>query len=436
MYIVQPSTFHRRQPRCKVGSARTTLCAGLFIGFALALVGCGGSSSSTPAAPPAGAPPPASPPPVTGGAGLSIKVQGDHMIDASGKTVQLRGVNFSAYEAVAVLGWSPADPTGAQGGQPNGPKWSAIASWKANVVRIPLNEASWLGYTCTDSMGVAHNPDPGGNYKASLATNIAAANAAGLYVSLVLHWAAPGTACPMLQTQMADADNSIRFWTSIANAYKGNPSVMFALYNEPFFDFDFTGDAWQYMMTGTGGSFSGYPATDSLGNWKDVKQPWAVASFQQMIDAVRATGSTNIVLIGTMAYSGDFSGWLAHPLVDSAGQLAASWHAYPTFGAPWGSPTYAQPNFAPGVFQDVKNIVAAGTPVTITETGDQNSAGTVGAPFVSTMTQFADQNGLGVIAWTWDVWDLPNNVLIKDVNGTPTDGYGEFYKNWMVTHAP
>ncbi len=413
------------------------LGAGCVLGMSLSLSSCGGGSSSTATAPVTSTPPPAPPPPpVTTGGGLAIRVQGNHLVDSAGQTLQLRGENFSGYEFVAVQGWSPLDPTGGQGSQAGGPKWSAIASWKANVVRIPLNEASWLGYTCTDSSGVTHNPDPGGNYRSSLASNVTAANAAGLYVVLVLHWAAPGKVCPMLQTQMADADNSLSFWTSIANTYKGNPSVMFALYNEPFFNFDFSGDAWQYMMTGTGGSFSGYPATDGTGNWQDVKKPWAIASFQAMIDAVRATGAKNVVLIGTMDYSADFSGWLTHPLVDSAGQLAASWHAYPTYGAPWGSPAYAQPNFAPGVFQDVKNIVAAGTPVTITETGDQNSPGTIGSPFVATITAFADQNGLGVMAWSWDVWTVPNNVLIKDVNGTPTDGYGVFYKNWMVTHAP
>jgi len=444
----------RDQSRWHALSGRTALRCALLSGLALVIAGCGGGSDSpsaaatppptaatppptTPAPAPAPAPPPTvTPTPGTTGAGMSIRVQGNHMVDASGQTVQLRGVNFSAYEFVPIQGWSPSDPTGAQGGQPGGPSWAAIASWKANAVRIPLNEASWLGYTCTDTSGVAHNPDPGGNYRSSLATNVDAANAAGLYVVLVLHWAAPGSVCPMLQTQMADADNSLNFWTSIADAYKGNPSVLFALYNEPFFDFDFTGDAWQYMMYGTGGSFSGYPATDGTGNWQDVKKPWAVASFQAMINAVRATGSTNIVLIGSTAYSADFSGWLTHPLVDPAGQLAASWHAYPAYGAVFGTPAYSQPNFAPAVFQEVKDIVASGTPVTITETGDQNSAGTVGAPFVATITQFADQNGMGVMAWSWDVWTVPNDVLIKDVSGTPTDGYGVFYKNWLVTHAP
>ncbi len=349
--------------------------------------------------------------------------------------IQPRGVNFSGFEFTAIGGWDPADPSGAQGGQADGPKWSAIAAWKANIVRIPLNEASWLGYTCVDIGGVVHNPDPGANYKSAVATQVAEANAAGLYVILDLHWAAPGNTCPMLQSQMADADHSLAFWTSIANQFKNNPAVMFELFNEPFLNFDFSGsDAWSYMMSGTSGAFTGYPATDSAGNWQDVQQPWNIASYQQMIDAVRATGAGNVVLIGTMQYDQNLSNWLAYKPTDPHGQMAAAWHPYPTYGTAWGTPAYAQPNFSPQIWTEVQSIRAAGIPVIATETGDQNSPGTVGAPLVSTVTGFADQNNVGVIGWTWDVWGDPSNVLIKDVTGTPTDGYGQFFHDWMVNH--
>jgi hypothetical protein len=29
----------------------------------------------------------------------------------------------------------------------------------------------------------------------------------------------------------------------------------------------------------------------------------------------------------------------------------------------------------------------------------------------------------------------PDNVLIKDVLGTPTDGYGQAFHTWLVNHA-
>jgi len=371
---------------------------------------------------------------VTPGA-LSIRVQSNQLVNSSGQVVQLRGVNFSGFESVAIQGWDPADPSGAQGGQAGGPNWAAIKKWHANVARIPLNEASWLGYSCTDTSGVVHNPDPGDNYKSSVETQVAEANTAGFYVILDLHWAAPGTACPMLQTQMADADHSLSFWISIANQFKNNPSVLFELYNEPFFNFEFTGNSWSYMMQGTSGSFTGYPATSNSGNWQDVQQPWVVASYQQMINVVRGTGATNVVLIGSMQYTQDLSSWLTSRPTDPLGQMAATWHAYPTYGTTWGTLAYSQPNYSPQIFTEVQNILAAGIPVIATETGDQDSPGTAGSPLVATVTSFADKNGVSVVGWAWDVWSEANNVLITDANGTPTDGYGQFFQNWMVTHA-
>ncbi len=389
-----------------------------------------GSSASAFTVTTSSTPPP--PPPSTGA--LSIRTQGSRFINAAGSVVQLRGVNYSGFEFAPIGGWSGSDPSGAQAGQADGPKWSAIVAWKANTVRIPLNEASWLGYTCTDTSGVVRNPDPAGNYKSAVQTQVAQANAAGLYVIIDLHWTAPGNACPMLQTQMADNDHSIAFWTSVANTFKSNPSVMFELFNEPFFDFEFSGDAWSYMMQGTGGSFSGYAATSGDNNWQDVKKPWAIASYQAMINAVRATGATNVVLVGTMQYSQDFSGWLSHKPTDPKNQMAAVWHPYPTYGTNWGSAAYAQPNYAPAVFTDAANILAAGIPVIATETGDRNSAGTSGAPLVSTVAAWSDQHGASLLGWCWDVWGNSDNVLIKDVNGTPTDGYGKVFHDWLMAH--
>ncbi len=370
--------------------------------------------------------------PLPPAAALSVRVQGRHFIDAAGQPLRLRGVSYSGFESVAIQGWSPNDPSGAQAGQPGGPKWSAIRRWNANTVRLPLNEASWLGHDCIDSEGLRRKPDPGGNYRAAVIAQVAAATAAGLYVILDLHWSAPGKACPMLQTQMANRDHSLAFWTSVASQFKNQPAVLFELFNEPFLNFDFSGDPWPYMMQGRGGSFSGYPATSGSGKWRDVKQPWAIASYQAMVDAVRATGARNVVLIGSLQYCQDLSGWLDHRPADPLQQMAAVWHPYPTFGKLWGSTAYARPNYAPGVFTDVRRILDAGIPVIATETGDRNLPGTIGAPLVAAITDWADTHDLSVIGFTWNVWAEPDNVLIKDVDGTPTDGYGEVFRTWLM----
>jgi endoglucanase len=380
--------------------------------------------------------------------------------------VQLRGVNYSGYEFTAVNQFDPSDPSGAQAGQANGPNLTAINAWKANVLRIPLNEASWLGYTCIDTSGNVLNPDPGSNYQSAVEAQVAAANAAGLYVILDLHWAAPtgGGAypvCPMEQAQAADSDHSLTFWTSIANQFKSNPAVMFELFNEPFLaDFTATsGNQWTYLMQGTGGEFTAYLATSLSNNQQTVTWTWQIASYQAMINAVRATGATNVVLVGSNNYTSDLSGWLANRPTDPQTQMAATWHAYPTSGQNWqnpctGSNTYCTPNYSSEVYGYVQNILSAGIPVLITETGDQNTSGTVGSPLVETVTSFADAPGtastssepgatwssvpglppIGVIGWAWDTWSNSDDVLITSASGGPTSGYGQYYQSWLVNH--
>lgn len=362
---------------------------------------------------------------------LAIQVSGRQLVNGLGTVVQLRGVNYSGYEFAAVQGWSTADPSGAQAGVAGGPDLNALKAWKANALRVPLNAASWLGYRCVDTDGVTHNPDPGGNYRASVQSLVSRANAAGLYVILDLHWTAPGAYCPLLQTQMADADHALSFWASVARLFKANPAVVFELYNEPFFNFDFEGDPWAAMMKGTSGQFSGFPATSGSGHWVNVQRPWKAASYQAMINVVRATGARNVVLVGGMQYAQDLSGWLANRPTDPLNQMGAAWHPYRLYQSAW---DYPYPNFYPQVFTDALAILNAGIPLVMTEIGGQNTPGTPSCPICDTVTAFADAQGVGVLAWTWDLWGDPENVLIRDAAGTPTDGLGVAFRRWLLAH--
>jgi hypothetical protein len=372
-----------------------------------------------------------------------VRVQGNHFIDSQGNALQLRGVNVSGLEFTAVQGWDPADPFGGQT-----PNWSAIKSWHANVVRLPLNEASWLGRQCADSRtGAIRSADPGKNYVATVTKVVNAATAAGLNVILDLHISAPGDTCPEIQNAMADGENSVDFWTSVAQTFKSYPNVLFELFNEPFVTQDsyFSANGndtigWEYLMKGLGGaSFSGFTEQDSAGGTDNVSYHWQGANMQQLLDAVRGTGATNVVLAGGLYYAGSLAGWLANHPTDSLNQLAASWHAYPTFGAAFGTAAAAQPNFAPQIYTEAQGILSGGFPVIITEIGDQCAAGTPNSPEVTNVTTWADTADVSVLGWTWDTWTTPtatscDNVLILDSSGTPTPGYGVTFRNWMVNH--
>lgn len=448
--------------------------------------------------------------PATAATVPAVRVQGNRLVDAAGNVLQLRGVSFSGFEFVAIGGWSPGDPSGGQAGQPGGPRWPALQAWHANTVRFTLNETSWLGLTCVDTDGVTRQGDPGGNYRAAIATQVQQANAAGLYVIIELHWGAPGNACPMVQTQMANADHSLDFWTSVATAFKGNGSVIFSLYNEPyFFGLGAGQDAWRVLMTG--GTLDYFPATSATSNYRNITGPWRSVGMQAMLDAVRATGAANVVLVGGTEFSNNLGGWLANMPTDPLKQMAASWHPYPpmqrptTAGVSAGGTGYAvgatltlaKPNTvyepaqvrvtAVGVGGAVAaaEIVTAGrylqtalptaavpaaagsgtgsgasfllggwgnlsstwsmpanwpvvqalsahVPIVFAETGEHNAPGTAGAPFLQQLLPFAGANNWSVIGCCWDVFAEQDNVLIQDVDGTPSDGYGRVFRDWMT----
>lgn len=437
-----------------------------------------------------------------------VSVDGNRLIDRAGNLLQLRGVSYSGFESVAIQGSSPADPSGGQAGQPNGPNWSALKSWHANTIRFNLNEASWLGLTCIDTDGVERDADPGDNYRAAIETQVEEATAAGLYVILELQWAAPGNTCPMMQTQMANADHSVNFWTSVATTFMDNPGVMFALYNEPYFyGLSSPSNQWSALMNG--GTFSYYPASSGTNNQQRVDTTWTSAGMQQLLDAVRATGATNVVLVGGVGFSNDMSGWLDNMPNDSLGQMAAAWHASPPIQVPQsvtiaeggsgytvgdvltldksnavyqstvitvtgvgvdGAVTEIQVNinglylqtalpsealacncgsgsgatFALGGWATyssnwstpenwpVIQELSVSVPVILAETGEHNAEGTVGAPFLQELLPFANANNLSVIGCCWNIFAQHNNVLIKDVDGTPTDGYGQVFHDWMI----
>ena len=357
----------------------------------------------------------------------TIRISGNHFIDSTGKTVQLRGASISGLELVAVQGWDPNNPWGSQTGEAT-PNWDSLKRWRMNVVRLPLNEASWLGYSCVDATGKARDPDPGHNYQATVKKSVADATAAGLYVIIDLHWTAPKNFCPLAQNPMADADNSLNFWKSVATTFKGYPNMLFELFNEPYmYWLAAPHSEWQTAMKG--GTETQY-VTGAPSPYQ-AAYTWQVASMQDMLNTVRATGATNPVLIAGVNWAGDLSQWLAYKPNDPLKQIAAVWHAYPPQNTTWGTPAYAVPGSGAASYANAEAVLNAGFPVVISETGDRNAPGTVGAPFVSKLLPWADKVGASYLGWTWDAWQNADNILIKDKSGAPSDGYGVYFKQHL-----
>ncbi len=352
----------------------------------------------------AGSPPPG---------GLSLRVVGNHLVDASNSVVRLLGVDRSGSEFECIQGGSP----GALGwGIFDGPtdlaSAQAIASWHANAVRIPLNEDCWLGIN-----GVS--PTYGGaTYRAAIEGYVATLHQAGLYVIVDLHWSSPGAIPAASQQPMPDADHAVDFWTSVASAFANDQAVVFDLYNEPFlygtYLLDATQDPWDCWLNGCGINqylTGGSPYTLPLA--------WNAVGMQPLVNAVRATGAKNPIMVGGLDWANDLSGWLTHRPQDPEGAIVASWHSYPGEGCSdascWASAV------AP---------VSAAVPVVTGEVGDHVCT----APaYVPTLLPWADSVGLSYLGWTWNTWGDCDNVLIADYTGTPTANYGQAFKTQLLS---
>lgn len=250
-------------------------------------------------------------------------------------------------------------------------------TWKgANIVRLPLNEDGWLGINGANPGGAA--------YQTAVKDYVALLAAAGFYVLVDLHWTRPGTALATGQDLMASADHSPLFWTEVATAFKNDPHVLFDLYNEPH---DVSWSAWH----SGGGSYAG---------------------MQQLIDAVRATGATNIVVASGLDWGNDLSGWLANRPTDPAGNLVAGWHAYQF------NPVNTQAKW-----DAIIAPVAAQVPVLCSEFGDH----ACNPGYLSALMSWCDSKNVGYIAWTFQP-DPGNSCtsiqLITARSGTPSQ-YGQ-----------
>jgi endoglucanase len=252
--------------------------------------------------------------------------------------------------------------------------FALMASWKANVVRIALNQDFWI----------AESPLYSANYASLVDRVIGWAEGAGMDVILDLHWSdagvlgscAPSAGC---QQKMADA-NSLTFWSQVAARYANDGRVLFELYNEPH---DVSWSVWK-----SGG---------------DSGSGWHVVGMQQLYDAVRTAGANNLVVIGGLDFAYDLSEvpgnriagynilYATHTYNNSSEKAPSS------FGLYWGNLTKTDP-------------------VIVTEFGD---FGTACSPkYNADVVKYADAHFASWTAWAWYPGGCGFPSLITDWMGT------------------
>jgi hypothetical protein len=285
---------------------------------------------------------------------------------------------------------------------------TAMLTWgHVNSARVPLNEDCWLGINGAPAMY------SGTTYQNAILDYTSKLHAHGLFTIVDLHWNAPGTQQSKGQQPMADADHAPAFWTSVATAFKNDPMTVFDLYNEPHLDTSnaMTTDPWLCWQKGCTITTPDSPVTGS----------YQSAGMQDLVNAVRNAGATNVLMLGGLAWSDDLSGWLAHVPTDPLDQMTASFHLY---------------NFNACIDQSCWTMtidhVAQTYPVITGEMGENDCAHT----FIDTYMPWADMHGVSYLGWTWNVWNCNSGpALVTDYDGGAT-GFGAGLQAHLLVTSP
>jgi hypothetical protein len=311
-----------------------------------------------------------------------FRVVGNRIEDNLGNRIFLRGANRSGSEYKCVQGGGFFD------GPADDESVAAIKSWGLNAVRVPLNETCWLGINGVPSRY------SGQGYRDAIVAYVELLHRHELVPLIELHWAAPGTNLATALTPMPNADHSAEFWSSVAATFLEDDGVIFEPFNEPFPGLNQdTPEAWACWRDGCDVAQYG------------VSETYAAAGMQAMVDAIRETGSTHLVLLGGIQYSNELSGWIAHKPQDPQENLAAAWHIYNNNECR-----------SLDCWNEFPAEVAASFPVVATEIGQNDCTGET---MLKPLMQFLDEHGSGYLAWSWNVLGECVPVIPRMQQGAP-----------------
>ncbi|HVZ79371.1 MAG TPA: cellulase family glycosylhydrolase [bacterium] len=325
-------------------------------------------------------------------------VSGNHFQTSSGCSVRLRGVNVPSLE------WSNTGE-----GPPLSSVQAAVGTYKANIIRLPVNQDRWFG--CQGGSA--------SSYQTIVDNIVNYCSGANAYVIIDLHWSgtsstasAPcgsgwGTATG--QQDMPDA-NAVTFWTNVANRYKNNPAVFFGLYNEP------KSVSWSVWQSG--------------GN---TTQGFTTPGHQALINAIRGTGANNIIFIGGLDWAYDLRSIDSYPFTNAGNGFAYDVHIY----GHKGNGTDNSSNW-----DTETTIAAANHPVFIGEFGPDpsgpncnNDSGT----FDNALFTFANGSNNRSYVYSWTAWSWHNGACPAMLSALPSSlnsWHGQPVVNQLATVAP
>ncbi len=352
----------------------------------------------------------------------------DGGFEEDGTPIILRGVNRSGTEYQCVKGYGIFD------GPDTEDSVKAIASWKGNAVRVPLNESCWLDINF-DENGVS-NRFAGAAYKAAIQRYVSLLHKYNIYPIIELHWVAPGTSLATGQLPMPDMDHALDFWKDVTTTFKDDLGVVFELFNEPYPNNNGDNDlAWQCWKSGCATNIvqwtleNGQYVQHILGSYQS-------AGFQDLVDAVRSTEGVNtaanhVILLGGVQYSNRLTQWSKYKPTDPANNLGAAWHIYNNNGCA-----------ATTCFDGVPATLAKSAAIVVTEIGQNDCQGNIIADWM----KWFDSHNLGYLAWSWNAYGAcsaatsassgsPWSLVTDYTSGTPNSEFATTFHDHLAALA-
>jgi endoglucanase len=332
-----------------------------------------------------------------------ISVSGNRLVDGSGNTIHLHGINRSGTEYACVQGWGIFD------GPNDAASVQAMTTWNVNIVRVLLNEDCWLDINGIDQQYA------GQNYINAIVDYVNLLHQYGMYAEISLIWGAPGSYQATYQPAAPDEDHSPAMWSSMAATFKNDTNVILAPWGE-------TTVGWKCFMK---------KGCDNEATYGPSNAYYQTAAMQQAVTLMRQAGYNGVISIPCINYAnacGKIDGsnyggstWLASRPHDPLDQLVAEAHVY---GKNLCDDT--------ACFDSSMRPITKVAPMIFGETGETYAGSDCGRTYVPTFMNWADNYGVGYEAWTWDTWG-GCGVLISSYSGTPANAWSRWVKHHYLS---
>ena len=309
---------------------------------------------------------------------------GTTVYDANGNPVVFKGVNWTGMNE----SWDGEVMTAADVAQ--------AALWKANMVRVQLNEEFWND-TCQTDAAIDRT-----TYRNHVDQVVNAVTGAGMVALLDLHVTVRGLCdgYPDLMTldgqevvhgstyPLPDLGGGVAFWSTVALRYRNNPLVAFELYNEPHPCEVLAQDANQPCDNGTAVTTAARDLWENGGQLTVARdgskgctiyllsptvpdtgcgyRTYTAAGMLQLYEAVRTVAPDSLVVI-------DGGNGATDPGVFNPGGPLGTYHMFPTTSTAYARHSYQNVFDCQGIRDGLTSFNNApgvdSTPVIITEFG-------------------------------------------------------------------